>query len=549
MSIMDDWCKRVSKTIGKTMVNTMINPMRSSPMRMMGLASGMDTDSIIQQTLRLHQFKIDNQMRDRRVIEWRQQTHNTIRNEISSLRTTFLSSLGSKSMMSRNTFNATTATITGNSNNAVSIRTNAGSPLGNFSIDAVTQLAKGAHLSTAQGASASGNGFPATARLGDMNFAGGKMYLSADGEATLTFNTGGDDVTVDVKATDTLSDVMAKINNSGAGVIMSYDRLTDQFSLEVRTGANADPLQTTLTVDDGGSGFFNLIRGNVSSNEPAIREGQQAIAWINDEEVRSNSNSFDFRGVGITLNSTFNVDDKGNAVDGVSVGVSLRRDSNQVFDRVKEFIDSYNMIIKRLEGLLSERKSSNEVGYKPLTDEEKSGMTDRQIEEWEAIARKGLLRGDNGIQNLVSNLRRSFFEEIEEMGISPSSIGLSTGSYFDGNGGQIMINEERLRAAIERDPDMVADVFVRIDTTGGQPRGVGLLHKIDGLMRDYVNTTQTTTTRGLEDSLKSVNEQIERLQTRMFAEEDRLYRVFAQMEKAMQQLQQQGGWFNAMLGQ
>jgi len=526
----------------------MINPMRSSPTRMMGLASGMDTDFIIQQSLRMHQFKIDNQVRDRRLIEWRQQTHDTIKNEISSLRSTFLSSLGSKSMMNRNTFNATVATITGNGNNAISVRTNASSPLGNFSINSVTQLARGAHLSTAGGASANGNGFSTGTRLGDMNFAGGQINWSDDGEATLTFNTGGDDVTVDIKATDTLSDMMAKINNSGAGVVMSYDRLSDQFTLEARTSNSVDPSQTKLALDDGGSGFFSLIRGNVSSSEPLVKDGQQAIAWINDEEVRSNTNSFDFRGVGITLNSVFNVDEDGNRVDGESVGVSLRRDSDQVFNRVKEFIDSYNAVIRRLEGLLNDRKTSNEAGYKPLTDEEKSGMSERQIDEWEAIARKGILRGDNGIQNLVSNLRRSFFEEIEGLGVTPASLGLSTGSYFDGTGGQIMIDEERLRGAIERDPDMVADVFLRIDTSGPQLKGVGLLHKIDGLMRDYVNTTQSTATKSLEDSLKRVNEQIERLQVRMYAEEDRLYKVFAQMETAMQQLQQQGGWFNAMLG-
>jgi len=514
----------------------------------MGLASGMDTDLIIQQSLRLQQFKIDNQMRDKKLIEWRQQTHSVTRSELNSLRSTFLSSLGSKSMMSRNSFNATVATVTSDNRNAVSIRTNVGSSLGSFTIEGVEQLAKGAHLTTAQGASANGNGFATSTRLGDMNFAGGQINWTQDGEATLTLNAGGSDTTVVIKATDSLSDVMTRINNSGAGVVMSYDRLSDQFTLEARTGAHIDPSQTTLELDDGGSGFFSLIRGNVSSNEPVTKEGQQAIAWINGEEVRSNSNSFDYRGVGITLNSTFNFDESGNKIKGEAISVNLRRDSNQVFNKVKEFINSYNTIIKRLEGLLNDRKSSNEAGYKPLTDEEKSGMTDKQIEDWEAIAKKGIMRGDNGIQNLVSSLRRSFFEAVEGVGITPASIGLTTGSYFDGTGGQIMINEERLRDAIEKDPDMVADVFLKIDTSESQPKGVGLLHKIDNLMRDYVNTTQTTATRSLEDSLKQANEKIERLQVRMYAEEDRLYRVFAQMEKAMQQLQQQGGWFNAMLG-
>jgi flagellar hook-associated protein 2 len=358
------------------------------------------------------------------------------------------------------------------------------------------------------------------------------------GEARLTFNTTGTDVHVLIRATDTLSEMITRVNTQ-AGVDMSYDRLTDQFTLQARTGNNINPATTNLGIFSN-SNFFNIIRGDVAPSEPIVRDGQQAKMIVNgSEEVFSNTNSFDFRGMNITLNRTF---------DGEAVNVNLHRDVQPAMNAIKDFIDSYNTIIKKLEDLLNERKGRNEVGYKPLTDEEKQGMTDRQIEEWEAIARKGIFRNDNGIQNLVSNLRRSFFSEIEGLGISPSQIGLNTGNFFDGTGGQIVINEDRLRDALERDPDMVADIFIRIDNSGAQPRGVGLMHKIDGLMRDYVNVSQTTSTRNLEQSLQRVNEQIERMQTRMFAEEDRLYRIFASMETAMQKLNQQGSFFNSMLG-
>jgi len=658
---------------------------------MMGLASGMDTDFIIQQTLRMHQFKIDNQLRNKKLIEWRQQTHTSIKDEITSLRQTFLSNLGSKSMMNRNAFNSTISSVTGANSNKVSIRTNAGSPLGNFSINSVSQLAKGAHLNTASGVSANSNGFATTSRLGDLRFGsgegidwdqakgtirvggqdisverngdeftfknsagvdigdfdgdkytltvGGKIhnltwdsdngrfientgvfsatfssvipdgggdarditvsatfdgdiwnfttniegaiaFLDGDnlvvniegeggttevftlgewnedtqevdgtafteatntvagnfvGETTLTIN----GVDIKISANDTLSDLITRVNNSAAGVRMSYDRLTDQFTLEARTGTNIDPTGTSLSLSSD-SNFFNLISGSSGAFE--IKDGQTAKVKINgeDEYREFNTNTFDFRGVNVTLNDTF---------DDGPVNISLTRDTDRAFNAVKDFIDSYNSIIRRLEGLLSERKSGSEVSYKPLTDEEKQGMTDRQIEEWEAIAKKGILRNDQGIQNLVSSLRRSFFENIEGLGVSPSQIGLTTGSFFDGTGGQIMINEERLREAIERDPDMVADVFIRIDNSGDSPRGVGLLHKIDGLMRDYVNVSQTTSIRNLEDSLKRTNEQIQKMQERMFTEEDRLYRVFASMETAMQKLNQQGAWFSSMLGQ
>ncbi|MCL2820544.1 MAG: flagellar filament capping protein FliD [Oscillospiraceae bacterium] len=648
----------------------MINPMRNQPTRMMGLASGMDTDFIIQQTLRMHQFKIDNQMRNKKLIEWRQQTHNTIKDEISSLRTTFLSNLGSKSMMNRNVFNATKATVTGKNAGAVSVATTTGTPTGSIRIGQVASLARGASLSSSSSVSQNGGGFNPNSRLDSLfflegqritftnhqasvtNAAGEKVsineaeynamesalnaadykttFTAADngkeyeiikkgdvleiyeagsdtmlhsfdlgalpggtfeigvdtygveklgdgdfrlngqklnfykevtigtgddavtyqraegsttignngravelvGETTLTIN----DVNITINSNDTIATMIDKVNKSNTGVTMSYNRLTDRFALE--TTGTGDSVEHDLRV----SGTGNLLDLLSGSGAAIAADGQQARVFINNEWVTRDTNSFEYRGVRITLNETTAAGDEDTVVN-------FTRDATPAIDAIKGFIDSYNSIIRRLEGLLTERKSSSEVGYKPLTDEEKQGMTDKQIEEWESIARKGLLRNDNGIQNLVSSLRRTFFDQIEGAGLSPAQIGLTTGSYFDGTGGQIMINEERLREALEKDPDAVADVFIKIDTSTGTTRGVGLLHKIDGLMRDFVNTTQSTSIRNLEGSLKRANEQIQKLQERMFAEEDRLYKVFASMESSMQKLNQQGGWFNAMLGQ
>ena len=79
----------------------MINPMqRSGPVRMMGMSSGMDTDFIVQQTLRMHQFRIDNKIRQRTLIEWRQQTHNSIRDQLSDFRSSLLSMTSPRSMLS-----------------------------------------------------------------------------------------------------------------------------------------------------------------------------------------------------------------------------------------------------------------------------------------------------------------------------------------------------------------------------------------------------------------------------------------------------------------
>jgi len=655
----------------------MINPMRAQPTRMMGLASGMDTDFIIQQTLRMHQFKIDNVTRNKKLIEWKQQTQNSIKDEITSLRQTFLSNLGSKSMMSRNVFNATKVTTTGANSSAVTISSTTGTPTGSIRIGQIASLAKGASMTSGGSVSNSGGGFNNNARLDSLSFVnGGSIRFSnhqatvrtagggttsisqsdftaatagigaADMKAThtingvtfdivkvgneLTVSSGGEEIgvydfdtimggesfeiegqtfalenignttnpdfrlngqrlsffqevttgsgddaitfrraegsetitnngravemigeteisingtTIKLYSNETLGNMIDKINKEAPDITLSYNRLTDKFSIEHKTiGSSLGQLDLR---DLGGGNLFDLLstgRSGSGTAGPVAEEGTRARAFINGEWIERDTNQFEYRGVIIRLNETTNAGEEDTVV-------SFTRDATPAINAIKDFINAYNTIISRLEGLLSERKGRNEVGYKPLTDEEKQGMTDKQIEEWETIARKGLLRNDQGIQNLVNNLRGSFFSEIEGMGINPTSIGLSTGSYFDGTGGQIMINEERLREALEKDPDMVADVFIKIDSSSGSAKGVGLLHKIDGLMRDFVNVNQSTSIKNLEDSLKRTNDQIQRMQERMYAEEDKLYRQFAAMESEMQKLNQQGCWFNAMLGQ
>jgi len=634
---------------------------------MMGLSSGLDTESIIQATLRMHQFKIDNQMRNRKMIEWRQQTHNGIKDQITSFRNTFLSNLGSKNMLNRNVFNATTASVSGKNSSAVSISTTTGTPIGTMRIGQVVSLAKGASLTSGGSVSSNGAGFNPNSRLDSLSFLGGNKIEFENYQATvnvggtnvkvnrddvpengdvswgewintakmtdgtevtlrrnsdntysykindgafnaLTFNGEGkaiieygddktleftqnaagklvlgknevgfykeqtvladdnatevklrqhengalesngkavefigttsitvNDKVVTINSNDTITSMINKVNSSGAGVTMSYNRLTDRFSIESNTIGAA----STVNV----SGETNILE--MLSGPGAVAEaGSTAKVYINGELVERNTNSFAYRGLNITLNHTTDTGATSPTNHEDDTIVTFKRDATKAMDAIRDFINGYNAIISKLEGLLNDRKTGNEVSYKPLTDEEKSAMSDKQIEEWEAIAKKGILRNDQGIQSLVNSLRSSFFSTIEGTGMSAAQIGLTTGNFFGGTGGQIIIDEERLRAALESDPDKVADIF-----TGPEGnRGAGLVWKMNETLGTYLNTSQTNTIKNLEESMKRANEQISKMEQRMWAEEDKLYRQFAAMETAMSKLQSQGDWFSAMLG-
>jgi len=202
--------------------------------------------------------------------------------------------------------------------------------------------------------------------------------------------------------------------------------------------------------------------------------------------------------------------------------------------------------VKKLENMLKETKNRSETSYRPLTDEEKSLMSDKQVEEWEAIAKKGLLRNDPGIQTMLNSLRTSLFDKISEVGLSPSQLGITTGRWDEGTGGMIMLDEDKLRAALEEDPERVMNVFIGgADSTRYADRG--WLWRMDDIMKNYIDGSQYTTLNNLENSIKRANEQMERLQQKMYDAEDKLYKKFAALETALSKIQSQGDWLQSML--
>jgi len=621
----------------------------------------MDTDYIIQQTLRLHQMRIDSRMRARTILEWRQATQTSVRDQIAAFRNTFLRTGGVSGMLGSGAYNTVISEVTGKNAGAVSVSANTGATLGAIRIDRIVSLAKGANLTSTQRASTTGQGFSMNARIDSLSLVNGAInfsnYEAQSGEFTITraavqgitsgawgpatseFKVGDNTVTLtkagggvvnytikdgdgnvsapaalsfdsegiakitvegeeieitrdgadlkvgsqtlqffqsaDVMATNgtvvqvqrlegetdplnvfhngarlnfvgeaqitvdgesitlksdmTINSMIAHVNSqladAGKDIKMSYDGRTDRFSLESTTigGASFTASGQALTA-------FSMGTTAVAGTRAEM------VVTINGitDTIFSDTNTFNMGGALITVNNTTQVGDD-------PINVAIKRDTTDALARIKSFIDAYNAIIQRIESLVRERKSPNEVSYGPLTDEEKSNMTDKQIADWEAIARKGILRNDQGLQNLANSLRRELFVSVEAAGLSPQAIGLSTARYDAKMGGQIDVDYDKLKAALEDDPDKVFKIFA--STEGNS----GLLWRMDELMGRFVNSSQPRTIKNLEESIRKANEQMAKMQERMYAEEDRLYRQFAAMETALSKMQQQGDWFSSML--
>ena len=363
------------------------------------------------------------------------------------------------------------------------------------------------------------------------------MTFDTNGRAYVTLNSR----TIEISRNMTVEEMLDTINSSGAGVTMTYDRMSDSFKIESNQVG-----KTTMQV--GGLQAFGIMNGSYEGGSLA----RVQVKIGDDFEWReSRTNTWEIRpGVTITLNETTKpiYDEDGKLIDDNLITVAFRRDATESLEKIRGFVEGFNSLIKKLEDMTKESKTAKERAYGPLTEEEKSAMTDKQIEEWEAIAKKGLLWNDPGLQNIISTMRNSLYDKVKGAGLSPAEIGLKTGSYLEGNAGQIILDETRLKEALERDPVKVMEVFM-----GGADSKVyddrGLLWRVEDALLGYMNGSQAVSLSSLETSIKRENDQIEKLTQKMWEEEEKLYLKFAAMETALAKLQEQSDWFMSMLGQ
>ncbi|WP_428911001.1 flagellar filament capping protein FliD [Niallia sp. Krafla_26] len=342
-----------------------------------------------------------------------------------------------------------------------------------------------------------------------------------------------------VSASDSLNSVINQVNSSSVGVNMFYDSVTGQMTMtRNETGDfNNDPNKTDTTF----SGLFITSMLKFDPNAAAKVQGLNAIFTVNGLETNRTSNTFDINGVSFTLNKTFEATEP-------PVTIAINNDSNAVFENIKGFIEKYNELIGKIQKKIQEERFRD---YAPLTDEQRESLSDKQQEQWEEKAKSGLLRRDSALSSLLSSMRTDFYGSVESEDISPlfnqlAKIGIkTTANYLEG--GKLEINEAQLKKAIEEDPLSVEKLFNATGTTNGQ-RGIAQrLYDTVGRTMDIITekagkSFSTSAQFTIGRQLKNLENQIDRFEDRMIQLEDRYYRQFTAMEKAIQQANQQSAY-------
>ncbi|MCJ8007626.1 flagellar filament capping protein FliD [Lederbergia wuyishanensis] len=336
-----------------------------------------------------------------------------------------------------------------------------------------------------------------------------------------------------INENDTLNSVIRKVNESTAGVTMFYDSFSDKVTLTRKeTGKFGGESEQDIIV----SGQF--IENVLGFSNSDYTDGQNAIFTINGLDTQRNSNTFEMSGVTFTLKQTFLKD----TVQPISI--SIGNDTNQVFENIKAFVTQYNELIADINGKLNENRYRS---YKPLTDDEKEELSDKQQEKWEEMARSGLLKGDSVLSSVLSSMRLDMSSVIETNGLFKqlASIGIkTTANYLEG--GKLEIDEAKLKEALEKDPQSVENLFRGDGSTSDR----GVVHKlydtVDATMKKLQEkagrATSTNQQFTIGRELDNVDKGITRFEQKLKLTEDRYWRQFTAMEKAIQRANEQSNY-------
>lgn len=232
--------------------------------------------------------------------------------------------------------------------------------------------------------------------------------------------------------------------------------------------------------------------------------------------------------------------------DDVAGDTTVTRDTDKIFDGIMKFVEDYNKIMESIHSLLTEKPEYKD--YAPLTDEQKSAMSDREVELWEEKAKTGLLRSDTYLNDIWDNLRATLYKKPSGSSIAIYDLGITTSSNTD-YGGQLVVNQSTLKAMLQSNAEDVRDLFVNAtdglgklmsdalnSAASSSIASPGILTKVAGA------STGTDTSSNLYKQMKAIDETLETLADRYDSEYSRYWSQYNAMEQMIQQMNQQSSW-------
>lgn len=342
----------------------------------------------------------------------------------------------------------------------------------------------------------------------------------------------------------TFDDITTRTNNITNGIATA----TQNYYTEMHDNASDANASGSALASLGLTNFDGTTE--IKENDAANNGTGMVVIAAKDTEV-------EYNGATLTSNTT-NISVSGleleilGTTEGETVNITVTNDVSGIYDTIKDFLSEYNALLKEMNSYYN---ADSAKGYDVLSDDEKEAMKDSEVEKWEDKIKDSLLRRDSTLNSIISSFRNKMmgtFTASNGKTYSLSSIGISTsGDYAEGGLLHIRGDEDDaeysdeknvLKQLLEEDPDAVTDVFT---------------HLTESLYTDLQNKMSRTplssaltfyNDKEMNSQLSDYKTRISKLEAKFNEMEDRYYKQFTAMEKAMANMQSQQNSLASYLG-
>lgn len=342
------------------------------------------------------------------------------------------------------------------------------------------------------------------------------------------------------KANEALTQTTNSISNVESNMVIDGDGNITASSTLVNAVDSVwgDKIQAAKDIVD------DVKNGTLSGSGAEKTVGTDAVIYLNGVQYKGESNSFEVNGLTITARQTG------------ETTLTTRQDTDGIYNIVKNFLKEYNSLINEMDKLYNAEAAK---GYEPLTEDEKSELSDKEVEKWEAKIKDAVLRRDSNLSTVSSAMKNIMLQGAMVNGkqMYLSNFGIETLGYFssgeneknayhingDEDDSAVSSKANDLKAAISSDPDTVIAFFSQLSQNlyaelDKQSRSVEGIRTFGKFYDD----------KKMQEDYNDYADKIKKQEQKLTAMEDRWYNKFTAMETALAKLQSNQSAISSLLG-
>lgn len=521
--------------------------------RITGLATGLDVDSVVQETMQAYQTKIDTVDQQKKLAELQQELYREVITECRDFYDKYFDISKSDSILLQR--NWSSVSFESSNSSVVTATASGGASVDSYDVK-VVQLAQPAKYTISEN---------------DLNNLHGEITINAKALQDDGKTYKEEAITIDFSTIDTSGKTKAQIMNEKVNLI---NKKLENTNITAKYSDFSNGIVFTSAENGSEQGFSISYEVNEKVEDGSVTkvkllsekiQGEDCKAYLTNSQGetylhKSSSNSVildgvNFKFIGINASeSDKNNNDVNNVTSLSDVKLTGKTNVTEIKDKIVKFINDYNTLMTRLNTLINEERDSD---YMPLTDAQKEEMTEKQIELWEKKVKSGQLRRDSDLTRIRNTMKTAMSSLVGSSGNTLASFGINSVSDYSGNrNGTFTIDENALTEALENNTEDIMKIFISSGDTDSEK---GMLQRLKSLFdKETQNSSgsllkkagmegsSTASNNTLSKKIAKYEEKIERMESLFSTKQQALYTKYARLETLMNNLNSQQSYLTSM---